>query len=76
MADGFLDVDNSQLYGIFIPADDLLIRPKYAWFAVLPTYQVINTHTIVAKYLKLSIMDSADMYTKKKVSSKSSVVAL
>jgi hypothetical protein len=76
MADGFLDVDNSQLYGIFIPADDLLIRPKYAWFAVLPTYQVINTHTIVAKYLKLSIMDSADMYNKKKVSSKSSVVAL
>jgi hypothetical protein len=66
MADGFLDVDNSQLYGVFIPADDLLIRNKYAWFAVLPTHQVINTHTIVAKYLKLSIMDSADMYSKKK----------
>jgi len=65
MADGFLDVDNEQLFGVYIPADDLLIRTKYAWFAVLPTHQVINTHTIVAKYLKLSIMDSADMYSKK-----------
>jgi hypothetical protein len=75
MADGFLDVDNSQLYGVFIPADDLLIRPKYAWFAVLPTHQVINTHTIAAKYLKLSIIDSADMYKQKKMGEKS-VVAL
>lgn len=65
MADGFLDVDNTHLYGVYIPADDLLIRTKYSWFAVLPTHQVINTHTIVAKYLKLSIMDSADIYSKK-----------
>jgi hypothetical protein len=65
MEDGFLDVDNTQLYGVYIPADDLLIRPKYSWFAVLPTHQVINTRSIVAKYLKLSIMDSADIYSKK-----------
>jgi hypothetical protein len=76
MADGFLDVDNEQLFGLFIPADDLLIRTKYAWFAVLPTHQVINTHTIVAKYLKLSIMDSADMYSKKEKSGERSVVSL
>jgi hypothetical protein len=76
MADGFLDVDNDRLYGLFIPADDLLIRNKYAWFAVLPTHQVINTHTIAAKYLKLSIIDSADMYTKKKAMGEKSVVAL
>jgi hypothetical protein len=76
MADGFLDVDNEQLYGLYIPADDLLIRTKYAWFAVLPTHQVINTHTIVAKYLKLSIMDSADMYSKKEKSGERSVVSL
>ena len=76
MADGFLDVDNSQLYGVYLPADDILIRHKYAWFAVLPTHQVINTHTIAAKYLKLSIIDSADMYKKKKNSSQTSVVAL
>jgi len=77
MADGFLDVDNEQLFGVYIPADDLLIRTKYAWFAVLPTHQVINTHTIVAKYLKLSIMDSADMYSKKASgSAEKTVVAL
>jgi len=76
MADGFLDVDNEQLYGLYIPADDLLIRTKYAWFAVLPTHQVINTHTIVAKYLKLSIMDSADMYSKKENAAERSVVSL
>lgn len=77
LADGFLDVDNSRLYGLFIPAEDLLIRPKYAWFAVLPAYQVLNTHTIVAKYLKLSIIDSADIYQQSvKKNKQKSVVAL
>jgi hypothetical protein len=73
LADGFLDVDNSDLFGIYIDADDLLIRPKYAWFAVLPAYQVLNTHTIVAKYLKLSIIDSADIYRDGKKEQKSVV---
>lgn len=77
LADGFLDVDNGRLYGLFIPAEDLLIRPKYAWFAVLPAYQVLNTHTIVAKYLKLSIIDSADIYQQSvKKNKQKSVVAL
>jgi hypothetical protein len=77
LADGFLDVDNGRLYGLFIPAEDLLIRPKYAWFAVLPAYQVLNTHTIVAKYLKLSIIDSADIYQQSvKKNKQKSVVSL
>ena len=75
MGDGFLDVDNRDLYGVFIPADDLLIRPKYAWFAVLPTHQVLDSHTVAAKYLKMSIMDSADLYYEKNGEQKS-VVAL
>lgn len=73
LADGFLDVDNSELFGIYIDAEDLLMRPKYAWFAVLPAYQVLNTHTIVAKYLKLSIIDSADIYRDGKKNQKSVV---
>lgn len=76
MGDGFLDVDNRDLYGVFIPADDLLLRGKYLWFAVLPSNQVLESHTVAAKYLKLSIMDSADKYYEKNSSGVKSVVAL
>jgi hypothetical protein len=75
MADGYLDVDNDSIYGIWIPRDDLLIRTKYSWFAVMPTNQVLDSHTIVAKYLKLSMIDSADEY-RRKSSIQPSVVSL
>ena len=49
-------------YGIYIPADDILKRPKYQWFAVLSSEAVLNTNAIVSKHLMSSIADSEDMY--------------
>lgn len=49
-------------YGIYIPADEILRRPKYQWFAVLSSEAVLNTNAIVSKYLLSSIADSEDMY--------------
>jgi len=49
-------------YGILIPADEILRRPKYQWFAVLSSEAVLNTNAIVSKHLLSSIADSEDMY--------------
>lgn len=49
-------------YGILIPADEILRRPKYQWFAVLSSEAVLNTNAIVSKYLLNSIADTEDMY--------------
>ena len=53
-------------YGIYIPADEILRRPKYQWFAVLSSEAVLNTNAIVSKYLLSSIADSEDMYQQDK----------
>jgi hypothetical protein len=39
-------------YGIYIPADDILQRIKYQWFAVLSNEQLMESNAIVVTYLK------------------------
>jgi hypothetical protein len=63
MEEGFLDLRKDAV-GIYIPADEILTRPKYQWFAVLPSEQVLKTNSIIAKYLMASIADSTDEYIK------------
>jgi len=63
MEEGFLDLRKDTV-GIYIPADEILTRPKYQWFAVLPSEQVLKTNSIIAKYLMASIADSTDEYVK------------
>lgn len=41
-------------YGIFIPADDILSRVKYQWFARMSAKQVMESDTIIGNYLLLS----------------------
>lgn len=53
-------------YGILIPAEEILRRPKYQWFAVLSSEAVLNTNAIISKHLLSSIADSEDMYRKDK----------
>lgn len=57
MGEEYLDVDNSMLFGIYIPSDELLRRPKYSWFAILPKDDVLNSRVILAKYFQASIVD-------------------
>ena len=42
-------------YGIYIPASEILKRRKYEWFARLSEKQVLESETIIGKYLLLSI---------------------
>lgn len=52
------DDDNFELsentYGLYIPADLILKRTNFQWFARLSPEQVLNSNTIIARYLLLS----------------------
>ena len=50
--------------GIYIPADEILRRPKFQWFAVMPADEVLKTNMIVSKYLQASIVDTTNEYSK------------
>lgn len=50
MEEQYLDIA-PQAMGIFIPADEILNRPKYQWFAVISSDEVLQTTTIVGKYM-------------------------
>jgi hypothetical protein len=65
MEEDYLDLA-IHIYGIYIPADEILKRIKYRWFAMVPSEEVFNTNAIVAKYLKASIVDSSNEFTKPK----------
>lgn len=50
MGENYLDLDNDA-YGIMIPGDEVLMRTKYEWFAVLPTEQLLKANPIIIKYI-------------------------
>jgi hypothetical protein len=43
-----------KTYGIYIPSDDILKRRRYEWFSRLSEKQVLESDTIIGKYLLLS----------------------
>jgi hypothetical protein len=63
MEEEYLDL-HSNAVGIYIPNDEILKRPKFEWFAVYPSEQLLNTRMIISKYLMASIVDANDEYTK------------
>jgi hypothetical protein len=63
MEEDFLNVHDS-LVGIYIPEDEILIRPKFQWFAVMPSEHILQTKCIISKYLMASIVDSTSEYYK------------
>lgn len=76
MSDDFLDFNETNvLYGIYIPADELLRRKKYQYFTILPIEDVLKTDTILTKYFKVSIVDHRE-YTTKDENSWMSLVAI
>lgn len=53
MSNAFIDFIDS-IYGIYIPADDVLNRLKYNWFARLSPHQVLESDTIIGKQLLIA----------------------
>ena len=64
MEENYLDL-NHDGYGIYVPAEEILRRTKYQWFAAISSEELFTTNSILVKYLKASIIDSTDEYHKK-----------
>ena len=56
MSNHYLKV-SSQVYGIYIPANEILKRNKFEWFARLSEKQVLESDTIIGNYLLLAIAE-------------------
>jgi hypothetical protein len=63
LGENYLDLPDESV-GIYIPADEILNRPKYQWFAYLSTEEILQSRIIIAKYLKASLIDTNDEYSK------------
>lgn len=61
MSENFLDLDKDA-YGIYVPAEEVLARPKYQWLAYLSSEEVLKTNPVIIKYLKSSAVDAANEY--------------
>jgi len=64
MEENYLDL-SSDAVGVYIPEDEILIRPKYQWFAYLSKEEILKSRMIISKYLLASIIDTTDEYKKK-----------
>lgn len=65
---------SSALVGVYIPADELLVRHKYQWFAGMSESEILSSSINVSKYIKSSLVDSSSIYTHDPI--KKSVVVL
>jgi hypothetical protein len=68
ISENYLDLDE-KAYGIYIPAEQILTRPKYQWFAYLSSADVLATNAVITKYLKASAVNeyTKDTHTLKSV---------
>ena len=53
LSDNFIDF-YSNMYGIWIPSKEILLRRKYEWFGRLSAKQVLQSNTILSKYMLLA----------------------
>jgi hypothetical protein len=73
MSEDYLDLDK-DVYGIYVPADEVLKRTKYQWLAQLSSAEVMKTNIVIVKHLKASIVDTTNEYfTNKEVKSVSAI---
>ena len=60
LSDDYIDI-YSNTYGIYIPANEVLKRRHYEWFARMSPEQVLESHIIISKYLLLANAPDAKM---------------
>ena len=60
LSNNYLDL-TTHAYGVYIPSEDVLSRSKYAWFARLSGRQVLESNTIVGKYLLIANIPDANV---------------
>jgi hypothetical protein len=64
LGEDFLDLP-ADVYGVYIDNDEILRRTRYQWFAVISSEELFaKSNAIIVKYLKSSVVDSNNEYTK------------
>jgi len=63
MEEEYLDLAKGCV-GIYIPQDEILRRPKYEWFAVMPTENIFESNMAISKYLKSALVDGSESFYK------------
>ena len=51
----------AQMYGIWIPAENILKRTRYEWFARMSSDQIFKSNFILAKYFVLALAPDSKM---------------
>jgi hypothetical protein len=52
-----LDVPEHLFYGVVVPADAILARPKYQWFASMSEESVLSNNCVVCRLMLRGILD-------------------
>lgn len=55
MGSDYVNIDLNKSYGIWVPANEILRRTSFEWFARLSEEQVLNSNVILGKYILKSI---------------------
>lgn len=58
-----LELDYTNLYGIYLPADEILARNKYQWFCVLSKDEIYRSNAIIAKMILAALLNGDDEQT-------------
>jgi len=75
MGEEYLEI-SPNVYGIYIPAEEILDRTKYQWFAALSAEDVLNSTAVVVKYLKASIIDIFHLFPEEDAGKIRSVISI
>jgi len=65
LGEDYLDIE-PNVFGIYIPEDEILKRTNLQWFSVMEREQILESRLIIAKYMALSLAKSAGSPSAKK----------
>ena len=71
-----LDVYPDMFFGVVAPAEQLLARPRYSWFSVLPAEEVLQSTCVLARLILRGILDEKDQQSSSVQSIEDAVIAI
>ena len=57
LSDSYYQVDEKECIGIYLPADEILKRFKYQWFARMSCEQILDSDLTISKYFLTSVSE-------------------
>jgi hypothetical protein len=60
LGENYLDIE-PNIFGIYIPSDEILKRTNMQWFSVMSRDEIMQSRLIIAKYLATSLAKSAGL---------------